>query len=206
MIGGGIVSGASTQCGYFIPGNFSTDAAQAALDNGGAVYGYWFLLGPAYYNNCAGASTLAEAQIWGQQQAQAAITALSNYPQINRKTIFGDVEAGSWSSDTSLNQAVITGFIQGVQNAGYIAGIYSAPCAWSEITGSYNLPNGVVTWTYEFSYSSPPACPTTFSPESNAACGSQYNGPQGFGGIAPNIWQYYQSSTTDLDVANALPS
>ena len=110
------------------------------------------------------------------------------------------------SSDVSPNQAVIEGFISGIQNSGHVAGIYSAPCAWSEIAGSYTLPSGVVTWTYELSYSSPPTCPTTFSAENDAACSSSYVGAQGFGGIAPNLWQYYGSLTVDLDVANALPS
>jgi len=205
QMGGGIAVGTSSPCGYTIYGNFSSLAAQAALNNHGAVYGSWFLLGPRFANDCGGATTLAEADAWGVQQAEAAVAATGHYAEINRLTIFGDVEPSSWSSDVSLNQAVVSGFIRQIQALGRRPGIYSGPCAWQEITGAMPLPCGVVVWTAEFAYAEPPACPPQFVPIPDAACPDRTVGPQGFGGILPNIWQYYQSYTVDWDVANALP-
>jgi len=205
QMGGGTAVGTSSPCGYTIFGNFSSLAAQAALNNHGAVYGSWFILGPRFANDCAGASTLAEAENWGVQQANAAVAAIGHYAEINRLTVFGDVEPGSWSVDIALNQAVISGFIRQIQALGRRPGIYSGPCAWQEITGSMALPCGVVVWTAEFNYASPPACPPHFVPEPDAPCPSPYEGPQGFGGILPNIWQYYASDTVDWDIADALP-
>ncbi|PSR36771.1 MAG: hypothetical protein C7B44_07230 [Sulfobacillus thermosulfidooxidans] len=205
QMGGGLNAGTSTTCGYTVFGNFSTLAAQAALNNKGAMYGEWFLLGPAFYNGCVGASSQDEAYQWGMQQANAAVTALAQFPEINRRTIFTDVEPGSWSTNTSLNQAVILGFLAQIKQRGHEPGVYSSPCFWQEITASMMLPCGTVTWTAEFSYAAAPACPSHFIPQPYAPCPSPYVGPQAFGGILPNIWQYYESDTVDWDVANALP-
>ena len=205
QMGGGLTVDTSTHCGYTVFGNFSTLAAQTALTNKEAVYGEWFMLGLRFYNSCAGANSQGEAYQWGVDEADAAVNAIAQFPEINRRTIFTDVESGSWSTNISLNQTVILGFLSQIINRGYYPGVYSSPCAWQEITASMPLPCGTVTWTGEFSYAEEPACPPQFVPQPNTACPSSYVGPHAFGGIMPNIWQYYESNTADWDIANALP-
>lgn len=213
-LGGGNVIGSGSECGVEVSaGAFNSSLAQTVAQNTGYTYGYWFLVGPKFYNNCNGATTTSEATTWGEQQAALAIQAWDNQPYIYKLTIFADVEQPPtyWKDvygyyDTALNQAVLEGFLSKLSSSGFYKGVYSAPCAWETIMGSsYTLSSDVTTWSSEYSYSSIPQCPS-FSAESPSSCGSSFQGAQGFGGLLPSIWQYYASNTLDLDVAGSLPS
>ena len=73
--------------------------------------------------------------------------AVSNQPGIPAMW-WADVETGnSWSNDTALNQATITGMVtelgQNSANSGIQVGIYSTPSMWASITGSNFVVSGV---------------------------------------------------------------
>ncbi|MHB1681536.1 MAG: glycoside hydrolase family 25 domain-containing protein [Bacilli bacterium] len=221
-LGGGTTIGAGSQCGVQVSaGAFNDTLAKSVKDTTGFTYGYWFLVGPHFYDFCKGATTTAEANSWGVHQANQAISAWENQLLVNGVTIFADVEQQDlyWKDSAgvinqSLNQAVLEGFISTLTspNNGLIAGVYSAPCAWEAIMGSYTLPSTVVVWTSELSFSSNPNLTNciSWSVEDNASCNSSTASAQGFGGRTPTIWQYYISPPTstplDLDVASAMPS
>ena len=191
------------------------------------TYGYWFLLGPMLANPDATASTYtcpngktlsgyrsytvdtpSAAYAWGQKQAQAANNAwLNDYPYTMGQTIFGDVEQGetsgwypsSWTVNGynayELNQQVIIGFIQELFNLGRVGGIYSSQGEWDTATNSWT---GLGSYTsHEWAANWPGISPSTCLPAW---------APQGFGGVSPQIWQYYGSNTFDADAAISLPS
>lgn len=215
-LGGGTTIGAGYQCGTQVTaGAFNSTLAESVAKSTGFTYGYWFLVGPSFYDLCNGATTTTEAKSWGEHQANQAISAWNNQPYIYGLRIFGDVEqpktywtdsAGNYN--TALNQAVLEGFMDALtaSTEGFTVGIYSAPCAWETIMASYTLPSSVVEWTSELSFSANPGC-ISFSTEVPALCESTTKSAQGFGGLTPMIWQYYIDPTNplDLDVASAMP-
>lgn len=214
-LGGSNIIGAGSQCGDIVSsGAFTSTLAKSVAQSTGNTYGYWFLVGPKFYNNCVGATTTAEATSWGEHQAAQAIKAWGDQAYIYKLTIFGDVEQPSvyWTDvngtyNQTLNQAVLEGFLSRLASSAFYKGVYSSPCAWETIMGSnYTLSTDVTTWTSEYSFLSiPQKCPS-FTSLSPASCGSQFVGAQGFGGLIPSIWQYYESNSLDLDVADYLPS
>lgn len=213
-LGGGTIIGAGDQCGYQVAaGSFNSTLAESVAKNTGLTYGYWFLVGPKFYNGCKGATTTGEAYDWGQQQAAQALEAWNQQRYVYGLTIFADIEhpENYWKDtygyyDQSLNQSVVTGYLAHLTASNFLKGVYSAPCAWETIMGaSFGLSSDVTEWSYEYSYGSNPGC-TEMSSISPASCGSTDQSAQGFAGLIPSIWQYYQSNTLDLDVASSLPS
>lgn len=214
-LGGGIQPGRSVQCGFTIEGQFDDATAKIVNDKTGATYGYWFLLGARFANNCTGTDLVDVGKQWGQQQAQAAVKAYKDKAIVKKRTIFGDVEQekywqlrGSEKINLKVNRAILEGFIEEIKKNGFIPGVYSAPCAWAEIVGSdYMLPDDVVTWTYQKNHGEGEKqlnyCPVSLDPRPNEPCGSSYQGAQGFGGLNPTIWQYHIDP--DYNVLSTFP-
>lgn len=202
-LGGGILPGESAHCEFKIYGQFDDDTAKFVNKRTGATYGYWFLLGPRFANNCDGTDSVDGGKKWGQKQAQAAVKAYKEKGIVKKRTIFGDVEQEKyWKLRTTekinlkVNQAVIEGFMEEIRKSDLIPGIYSAPCAWETIVGSdYMLPHDVITWTSQKNHGQGQQnanyCPNELDPSPNEKCSSSYKEAQGFGGINPTIWQYH---------------
>lgn len=206
------------------------------VENGRTAYGFWFLLGPKFANpssssysdtcgvasgeahNCSEVSTTTDCYNWGVAQANAAVAAwANNYPSLqNTFTIFADVEqtaSGWFTSGTiagvewyTLNQQVIAGFIDGINNAQVEdpsgnpvllqAGIYTNPNYWTTIANNMSLTNySVVLWAADWT--------------GGSGCSPSWNPPT-IGGIAATIWQYYSglidNVAMDYDAAMSLPS
>jgi hypothetical protein len=86
------------------------------------VHGYWGLSGP---------NGAADPYAYGQQQAQAAITAWRTIPGIAGITIFADVEFGfgGWNKQPTAEQQqqdvqLLNGFLTTIAQAQFIPGVY----------------------------------------------------------------------------------
>jgi len=185
---------------------FNGDAAVRATPNN--AYASWFVTGPDLASPRA--TTPDAAYAWGQTQANLAASARLNAPQpVLRVTLFGDFEGfrgqNGWSSNTALNQAVWTGFYNGIRAQVLSPGLYSTALQWNDIMNAgqgFGIPPGTAVWSADLSEAGggtgPVPCdgyPTTWP-----------SLPL-IGGVAPVIWQYNQhpSCTADLDAAISLP-
>lgn len=137
-------SGASNHTFYIgrIGTGTTADSSSYFNDDGASlasyVYSYWGIKGPQSDPNYKSVSdyTTTKGESWGSSQAIAANTAKNNKANINRWTVFADIELGfgGWftSSDTSnyaaLNYAVFQGFIDKIKTytpANY-SGVYTS--------------------------------------------------------------------------------
>lgn len=136
--------------------DFNTTAADPST----YVYGYWWLGGPGADPNFGPSYTITQAKDWGAKQARAAIDAadgttlsangykFSDY--LTRTTIWADVEKSStehnyWLAPTFLigkiegkyfNDAVLSYFLQTLDQSGWHCGVYSSQYEWGQIFGS----------------------------------------------------------------------
>jgi len=156
-----------------------------------------------------------EAFSWGAAQADAAATAWSKYPNVKRSTIFGDVEqeaAAGWyiSSDGTVNEepwyaynrTVIQGFLEKIVTISFPGGgtfhpgIYINPNDYTVITNNMSLSNLTSHQWLADSFG-----------DLASECYPDWD-PPSLGGVATQIWQYYQSQSgppIDIDAANTLP-
>lgn len=190
-------------------GYFNQTMANEVYNNGGSVFGYWWLDGPSTH-----ASTTSEAYNWGQKQAHSAANAFWNvrgsYYVGMRETVFADIEnSPSWGSDQILNQKVWEGFYNelhslGIGNSGPYPGLYTNT-DWYTIMGSgFGVASGTLLWwanwvcdnTAKYPCNpNPPSCPTSMSPPT----------PPDIPGSSFYMWQYYSDCgagcTPDYDCA-----
>lgn len=171
--------------------NFNTGAAQAAGSN--STYAYWDVWGPkaSPYN----------PYLWGAAQGQVAADEWQNNPNasyVGGMTIFGDIEPGNpgWDSDQSSNQAVLHGFLDELQSAGFTPGIYISPANWQNFFGgTYAPPQTFVLWitgdqTCTIDCAPCASCTDTMSQvEILLPTISQIS----LGGSAAVVWQYWIS-------------
>lgn len=203
----------SSGCGGYVMA-FDTSTAQTVNNGGGRTYGYWALHGP----NDPAAANYSTPYAYGQAQGSNAISGKQAWASyVNGLTVFADVEQpGSlgWGTNYTANQQVINGFLDTVHGYYGTVGLYSSPCAWQGIAGAVGwVPNdSPVEWTSELNYATDPGCAAIQSGWGyyyNAACGSSYQGAQGFASIVPTLWQYTTNGGGkgyDWDVASSLPS
>ncbi|KAA0780923.1 hypothetical protein [Bacillus sp. TE8-1] len=209
-------------------GNTDTNAKFLIDRNRQNTYGYWFILGPKFANpdstqssyTCSSGrringysshavNTLQDAHDWGMQQGTAAVDAWLSYPNIRKKTIFGDVENtdSGWynSADGNINginwcefnNQVIIGFIDGVNErvgASGFVGIYSSPGEWRTITNDQLPLNNYTSHVWVASW-----------PRNNTEtnCLPSWTPPK-IGGADAEIWQYH--GNPDLNEATSLPN
>ncbi|GAC1300908.1 MAG: hypothetical protein NVSMB27_41270 [Ktedonobacteraceae bacterium] len=192
--------------------DFNTAAANAAGNNG--TYAYWDVEGPD-------ASPNADPYSWGLQQGQTAAGEWSNNPNANYvggSTIFGDVESGNpgWGSgDQSRNQAVLQGFLDGIQNGSngtpLTPGIYITPSNWQTFFGAgYATNQNFVLWitgcqTCVVSCRPCDSCTETPAQVQNLLSTISQNS---LGGSGVVVWQYWigECGCGDFDVATQDPS
>ncbi|HET9075571.1 MAG TPA: hypothetical protein VFN68_01450 [Acidimicrobiales bacterium] len=97
-----------------------------------------------------------------------------------------DVESGYWSSNLSVNAAVIRGAIAGFHSEGVGAGIYSTAYQWPRIAGSLSLP-GIPLWVAGADY---------VSGDAYAATSFCADGRYGFAGGRVTLVQYGYTGST----------
>lgn len=189
---------------------FNRTLAQNLLETpGNKVYGYWYVLGP----EAEEAANYATPYDFGVAQGTAANLTRADYLRyglINGQTVFADIEHDpSWGSDSNANRQVINGFLSKLS----YPGVYSAPCAWQDITGSltWKPSKTPVIWTSQYNWGSVDPGAVTWKVDSNPYCGSTTQAAQGFAGLTPTIWQYainvvINGYNVDFDIASSLPT
>lgn len=177
------------------------------------VYMYWGIKGPKSDPNytSAGSYTAAMGKSWGALQAAAAKTAWDNKANVNKYTIFADIESGfgGWltSSDLSvyatINYSVFEGFVDKIRTySSFKAGAYSSRGSWQSIMGTTWSP-GYADTVWGANY--PAGSTFNNAPTSMSGCSS-------INGATPTIWQYYGETGThnpavtgDANVLSAIP-
>ncbi|GEM_PF-708209 len=173
-------------------GCFNPDTAAMVGDQ--YTHGYWGLCGP----NLATSTT---PFAYGQQQAQAAVTAWHNTQGIGGLTLFADVESGfgGWGDGATQKDmaAVLDGFLTGVANEQFVPGVYinaASRDAW--FPDSYVPAVPFVYWVAGGQYAGmmcPPCAPDcdTLTPVYNAWNAAMQQ--ETFAGQGAVIWQYWLS-------------
>lgn len=177
---------------------FNSSLAQELLQStGNKVYGYWFIYGPDSPEAQNYETPYEYGQAQGMKAKNTRDTKIQN-AEMNGLGLFGDVEGkpgqNYWSSDLQANQDVINGFL----SVDEYFGLYSAPCAWQDITGSVDwYPTLHSTWkgsawTFQKNYGYDPGCidGNWSNWIYNAPCPTSETVAQGFGNLTPVFWQY----------------
>lgn len=191
--------------------DFNRDAASAAGYY--STYAYWDVEGPDEYPN-------TDPYSWGVQQGQTAASEWRNNPNasyVGGCTLFGDIESGNpgWGSgNQSRNQAVLQGFLDGIQNGGsgtlLTPGIYIRPSEWQAFFGTgYATNQNFVLWitgcqTCAVSCRPCDTCTDTPAQVQNLLPTISQNS---LGGSGVVVWQYWigDCGCGDFDVATQDP-
>ncbi len=194
---------------------FNGSAASAAGHY--QTYGYWDLEGPFSTNKLPPTSAYG----WGQQQAADAYNAWLTGPNshyLGSPTIFADIESGNYGwldSNNNINQpqnqAVVSGFVEWMEDEGINPGIYTSSGFWSPYLGQgYRPIYPFVLWIT--------GCRTCANAITCAPCSIKCD-PTGqvqgllsavssttLGGSEMVIWQWYISGSYPSCQANCPPS